>query len=335
MLPVNSTSHRYIAETLLIDGTEVVRLADEAAGAQLLIAPAFGNNAYDFRVHGKPVLWSPYASLAEALTHPTYLGNPFLSPWANRIDGEAYYANGKQYRLNPSLANYRTDGFHQPIHGLLAYTSEWRVVGISRSDSGASASSRLEFWRHPDWMAQFPFAHSITMTYRLQDGAVEVETQVENLSTEPMPVSLGYHPYFRVNDSPRDSWKVRLPVTEHVELSSLLVPTGKRSSVSGTNPRSLAGIQLDDVFTGLVANEAGLPEFVLEGEREKVSVLYGPKYKVAVVYAPPGKDFVCFEPMTGPTNVFNLVHRGLWPELQTIAPGGSWSERFWIRTEGF
>ena len=84
-----------------------------------------------------------------------------------------------------------------------------------------------------------------------------------------------------------------------------------------------------------MAGKDGLPEFVLEGEREKVSVVYGPNYKVAVVYAPPGKDFVCFEPMTGPTNVFNLVHRGLWPEVQTIAPGGSWSESFWIRTEGF
>ncbi|MCX6625985.1 MAG: aldose 1-epimerase [Acidobacteria bacterium] len=282
----------------------MVRLADEVAGAELLIAPAFGNNAYDFRVHGKPVLWSPYSSLAEAITHPTYLGNPFLAPWANRIDGETYYANGKEYRLNPSLGNYRSDGFHQPIHGLLAYSPEWRVVGLSRSDSEACVSSRLEFWRHPGWMAQFPFAHSITMTYRLANGTVEVETVVET-------------------------------VTEHVELSSHLVPTGKRTPMPYRNPQPLAGMQLDDVFTGLVGNAAGLPEFVLEGEHEKVSVLYGPKYKVAVVYAPLGKNFVCFEPMSGPTNVFNLVHRGLWPELQTIAPGGSWSESFWIRTAGF
>ncbi len=335
MLPVTSTSRRYTAETVLIDGKEVIRLTDEDRQARLLIAPAFGNNAYDFRVNGKPVLWSPYGSLAEAITHPTFLGNPFLAPWANRIDGEIYHANGKQYRLNPSLGNYRTDPFHQPIHGLLAYSPEWRVVGLSSSSDGASATSRLEFWRHPDWMAQFPFAHSISMTYRLENGTVEVQTVVENHSTEPIPLSLGYHPYFRVNDCPRDDWKLRIPATESIELSPLLVPTGKCLPMPYVNPQPLHGTHLDDVFTGLVANEGGLPEFVLEGKSEKVTVVYGPRYKVAVVYAPPGREFVCFEPMTAPTNVFNLVYHGLWPELQTVAPGGSWSESFWIRPEGF
>lgn len=335
MLPVTPATRRYFAEIISIDGTDVVRLSDEGARARLLIAPAFGNNAYDFSVNGKPVLWSPYKSLAEAISHPTYLGNPFLAPWANRIDGELYHVNGRQYRLNPLLGNYRSDPFNQPIHGLLAFSPEWRISGLEQSDEGASATSRLEFWRHPGWMAQFPFAHSISMTYRLENGTVEVRTEVENQCSEPMPLSLGYHPYFRVNDCPRDAWKVRIPASESIELSSLLVPTGRRLPMPYANPQPLAVTQLDDVFTGLAGTGGGLPEFVLEGEREKVTVTYGPRYPVAVVYAPPGRDFVCFEPMTAPTNVFNLVYRGLWPELQTIAPGASWSESFWIRPEGF
>jgi aldose 1-epimerase len=335
MLPANTQSPRYVAEKVTADGQGVVRLVDHEAAAQLLIAPGFGNNSYDFRVNGKPVLWSPYASLAEAVAHPTYLGNPFLAPWANRIDGETYYANSRQYRLNPALANYRTDGFHQPIHGLVAYTSAWRLVCLCADENGATATSQLEFWRYPEWMAQFPFAHTLTMTYRLSEGAVEVITQVENLSEEPMPLSLGFHPYFRVNDSERDTWRVHLPVRSHVELSPTLVPTGRLAPSPYARPQSLEGIQLDDVFTGLEANADGLTEFVLEGAAERVRVLFGSQYKVAVVYAPAGKDFVCFEPMTGPTNVFNLAHRGHWPELPTIAPGGTWQESFWIRTEGF
>ena len=40
-------------------------------------------------------------------------------------------------------------------------------------------------------MAQFPFAHTIEMTYRLEDGALEVATAVTNQSAGPMSVAFG------------------------------------------------------------------------------------------------------------------------------------------------
>jgi aldose 1-epimerase len=64
-------------------------------------------------------------------------------------------------------------------------------------------------------------------------------------------------------------------------------------------------------------------------------VTYGPKYTVAVVYAPPGKSFICFEPMSGITDAFNLAHAGVYKELQSIPPGGHWRESFWISPSGF
>jgi galactose mutarotase-like enzyme len=36
-------------------------------------------------------------------------------------------------------------------------------------------------------MKQWPFAHTIDVTYRLQDGTLEVLTKVTNHATEPMP----------------------------------------------------------------------------------------------------------------------------------------------------
>ena len=71
------------------------------------------------------------------------------------------------------------------------------------------------------------------------------------------------------------------------------------------------------------------------GKNEKVSVTYGPKYTVAVVYAPPGRNFICFEPMSGITNAFNLAHAGVYKELQSIPPGGRWRDSFWVSTSGF
>jgi aldose 1-epimerase len=189
--------------------------------------------------------------------------------------------------------------------------------------------SRLEFWRRPEWMAQFPFAHAIDMTYRLSGGALEVRTRIENLSDEAMPLVVGYHPYFAIPQ--RDEWRIHLPAKEHVVLSPKLVPTGERKPMAFSDPLPLRGVRLDDVFTGL---ERGAEFWVEKGSR-RITVVYGPKYTVAVVYAPPGREFVCFEPMTGITNGFNLAHEGKYPELQSIPARGVWEESFWIRTAGY
>jgi hypothetical protein len=39
--------------------------------------------------------------------------------------------------------------------------------------------------------------------------------------------------------------------------------------------------------------------------------------------------------MAGVTNAINLAHKGLYKELASIAPGGSWRESFWVRPRGF
>lgn len=330
LAPLMTQAANYTAERDTFNGHPIVRLRDARHQTEVLISPEKGNNAFSMKVKGHDVMWTP----PEFWTRPTLAGNPLLWPWANRIAGEAYWANGKKYLLNTGLGNVRKDANQNPIHGLLAFTPAWQVKSVVGGEASAAVTSRIEYWRHPDWMAQFPFAHTIEMTYRLQDGVLEVETSIENLSTDFLPLSLGYHPYFQLTDSPRDGWKVHLAARENVELSNLLVPTGATTPNNRPDPYPLQGSQLDNVFTGLVRDNAGNAVFSVTGKAQKLEVLFGAKYPVAVVYAPPGREFICFEPMAGPTNGFNLGHDGKFP-LQTIAPGASWRESFWIRPSGF
>lgn len=333
--PVMSQAANYSAKKMSVDGIEIVRLTDSAHKMEVSIVPSVGNIAYEIKVNGAEILFSPYKSLAELAAKPVLSGNPFLGPWANRIDGEAFWANGKKYLLNPNLNNLRYDPNHNPIHGLVSFTKEWELTAVHADAHGASATSRLEFWRRPEWMAQFPFAHTIEMTYRLADGKLEVRTAIENLSTEPMPLVIGFHTYYQIPGVPRDQWQVRVPVTKHVELSKLVIPTGEMKPMDMADPFRLAGKQLDDVFTGLKRGEDGRAHFLLEGDGKKISVLYGPGYPVAVVYAPPGKEFLCFEPMTGITDGFNLAHSGLYKDLQSIPARQTWTGSFWIEPSGF
>ncbi len=335
LFPLMSTAANYSARTEVVEGIEVVRLTDAAHHAAVSVAPSIGNIAYEFQVNGKNVFWLPSESLAALKAKPMLCGNPFLAPWANRLDQDAFFANGKKFRLNPDLGNFRRDPNQKPIHGLLAFSSAWKIAAMDADSDSARVTSRLEFWKHPELMAQFPFAHTIEMTYRLRDGVLEVETVLDNHSTEPMPVGIGFHPYFQLHDAPRDQWKVHLAARDHLALSKELIPTGERKPVEFPDPVSLSGTQLDDVFSGLVRDGSGRATFSVQGVREKISVIYGEKYTVAVVYAPPGRNFICFEPMSAVTDAFNLAQAGVYKELQSIPPGGQWRESYWIAPSGW
>ncbi len=330
----------YTAASASVDGIEVVTLRD-ADGATLSIAPKLGNLAFEYICNGKNALWFPYESIGAYVAEPDFCGIPFLAPWANRLDEHAFYAHGVRHELDRRLGNYLLDQDGQPIHGLLSSSPHWNVIDLRAGRDSASVVSRLDFGLHPDLMAQFPFSHRITIKYELKDRRLRVETVLENQSDLPMPVSVGFHPYFQLHDLPRDDWRLRLPAHRVWNLNARFTPTGNTSPISEVFPRHesllLRDQFLDHVFGDLVPTDCGTSGFKVTGRDESITVRYGQAYPVAVVYAPTGENrsFVCFEPMTGITNAFNLAHRGLYDALPTVAPGQSWRGSFEVIARGF
>ena len=325
----------YSVASTLEDGIPVVRLTDAAHGVEVAIAPTIGNIAFEMKVKGKNIFWTPFKTLSEFKEKPALCGNPLLAPWANRLSRDGFSFGSRDYSLNPAIGNIRRDGNGHPIHGLLIFSPLWEVVEQTADGQQALVRSRLEYWRYPELMEQFPFAHTLEMTYRLSNGTLEVETVLNNHSSTEMPVSIGYHPYFQLHDAPRDDWKVTLAAKAKYELSAELIPTGVTAPLTLRNPVELSGTQLDDVFGSLTRGSNGRADFSVRGKSQSITVSYGPKYPVAVVYAPPGRGFICFEPMTAVTDAINLSHAGKYKDLQSIPPGGVWKESFWISTSGF
>jgi aldose 1-epimerase len=315
---------------------DIIRLEDARSQTVVSVMPSRGNNAFEMKVKGNNVLQFPFASAAEFKSRGSFSGIPFLAPWANRLDEMAFYANGKKYELNAGLGNVRGP---IPMHGFLA-TAPWEVVEAKADQEAAWATSRIEFYRQPDWMAQFPFAHTIEMTYRLKDGTLEVAVKLNNLSAAPMPVAIGFHPYFQVNDAPRDDWTFSVGAKTHW-IATRNIPTGETEPIEKVIPSptgaSLKGMKLDEVFGDLIRDASGKATMWVRGKSEKVEVVFGPKYHAAVVWFPAGsgQDFICFEPMAGITDAMNLAQKGLYKDLQYIPPGQSWQESFWIKPSGF
>lgn len=353
---------------------DVVQLQDRTAQTVVSVLTSAGNFAYEMKVKGQDVLRFPFATIADYKAKPGGMyGIPLLAPWANRLDEPAFYANGQRYAFDMELGNVRGA---IPMHGFMSRTDQWQVVEVRSDAKAAWVTSRLETFRQPSWMKQWPFAHTIEMTYRLEDGVLEVRTKVTNHAAEPMPVALGYHPYYQLTDSPREEWIVTVPARTRWLLSSQKLPTGETESTETFFPGfrgALKDYNLDDVFGDLVRDAQGRATATVKGRSQQLDIAQGPNYRALVIYSPnpsntgrgsqipppnpnappaapraraggpgPGtpsaqsaSNFICFEPMAGITNAVNLAHKGVYKELQYIAPGGVWQESFWIRPSGF
>jgi len=344
--PVAALAQPYSAKQV----GDVVHLEDRRTETTVSILPSVGDVAFEMKVKGQNILHWPFASVAEFKARPDYSGIPFLAPWANRLDEQAFYANGKRHAFDMGLGNV-TGAI--PIHGFLIWNDQWRVVEVKADRDSAWVTSRLEFYRNPQWMKQFPFAHTIEITHRLHEGVLQVTTRVENLSTEPMPLSIGFHPYFRLTDSTRDEWTISVGARTQWLLAQNLIPTGETRPIEQflPDPRhaALKDFDLDHVFGDLVRDADGRAVMTVKGKSQQIDVLLVPNYRSIVIYAPKpspsasgrggqspdSRNFICFEPMVGITDAMNLAQKGLYKELQSIPPGGSWQESFWVRPKGF
>ena len=180
-------------------------------------------------------------------------------------------------------------------------------------------------------MANWPFAHEYEMTYRLAAGELETSIAVKNVSSEPMPLVVGFHPYFTIPGVPRAEYVAHIPARSAVLVDDHMCATGELRPNSLPDPTPLASHVFDDGFTDLIRERDGQTLFWVEGGGRRVEVSFGPKWQVGVVYAPSGQDLICFEPMAALTNGVNLAAEGKYAALQTVDPGGVWSDSFRVR----
>lgn len=315
---------------------DVVTLQDTRSQTAVSVDVAVGNIGFELKVKGQNVLYWPFTSVEDFKMKPTMSGIPFLAPFANRLDETAFYSNGRKYAFDMTLGNVRGP---IPIHGFVTTTDQWHVVEVKADSRSAWVTSRLEFARQPMWMKQWPFAHTIEMTYRLQDGVLEVQTLIVNHSADAMPVAVGFHPYYKLTDSPRDEWTLSVGARRHWRLAENKVPTGETEPIEKVFPNpqavSLRAADLDDDFDDLVRDPQGRATMSIAGKVQRLAFVLGPNYRSVVIWAPKDRDFICVEPMAGMTNAINMAHKGQYKELQTIAPGGKWQESFWVRPTGF
>jgi galactose mutarotase-like enzyme len=306
-----------------VAGLDGIVLVARERDLRVAFAPGAGMVGYSLVDRGEELLGQRGGMQAYREKGSSF-GIPLLHPWANRLAGTAYAAGGREVELDASRSPVHLDGNGLPIHGLVAASPYWEVVGRTPGDGLAAMAARLDFGAHEELSAAFPYPHELHVQAELVEDTLTVATILLATADVPVPVSFGWHPYFRLPDVPRADWLVELPVRERAVLDSLGLPTGEVEPVE-IEPGPLGSRTYDDHYVGLPAPTT----FAVEGGGRRIEVEFGQGYPCAQVYAPLGVEaepYVCFEPMTAPVN--SLVSGD---GLNFVAPGGSFRAEFRVR----
>jgi aldose 1-epimerase len=301
-----------------LDGETAVRLAAGELEASFL--PRLGLLGASLRHRGEELLALPGGVDGYRGGHVT--GLPLLAPWANRLPGRHYRAAGTEVSLEG--LELQTDPGGLPIHGTLTAHPGWRLERLAAEPDRAVLEASFDYGALPELLAAFPFPHRLTVTATLSPEGLEVATALAASGDRPVPVAFGWHPYLRLPGAPRAAWRLLLPLRRHLELDDRGLPTG-RSAAEPAEADPVGERTYDDLYA-LGADPAGR-RLGLEAAGRRLLVGYGAGYDHAQVFAPPGTEFVCLEPMTGPTAA---LAAGTTP---LVAPGERFTATFSIRVE--
>ncbi len=220
---------------------------------------------------------------------------PLLYPWANRLDRHEYTFGSDRVAITPGSVHTDRNGL--PIHGTL-HARPFEII-----DSKPNSLTAGFVFDAPELLASFPFPHDLAVHAEIapETATLRITTTVCNRGRKPMPISFGWHPFFRLGSTPRSSWELRIPECEQHELDALLIPTGRLARLDASQA-PIGDRTYDDHFS-LGADRT----FTLADHDQRITITFDEHYPHSQIYLPGPDasltgDFVCIEPMTAISN---------------------------------
>jgi aldose 1-epimerase len=306
--------------------TPASRPAPLPAGAQYSLAYGeqrarivqVGAAIHEYRVGTRDVL----LRFGEQETSFGYSGAVLL-PWPNRIAHGRYDFDGISHQ-----APINEPEHDAALHGFSAWLP-WDLIE-HKSDRVVLALSLRP-------VPGYPFFLDAVVEYRLDGDGLAVRTTVSNPGRAACPVALGFHPYAAAApSSTADECTLQLDAEKHLLLDEQLIPVASEAVDEGSHDfrtaRPLAGVVLDDAFTGALPDEGGRSWARLSGsDGRTVAVWADEAFGYWQVYTgdrlrpPRTRRAVALEPMTAAPNAFRSGDG-----LLRLEPGESASGRWGV-----
>lgn len=277
------------------DGAEPATLDLDAPGAHAVVDLAHGGRLASLVVNGRELL------VTEGVGRMAWGSFP-MAPFAGRVRDGRFTFRGERYQLP----------IHLPPHAIHGTVLDRTWHRLDERSIGTDLG--------PDW----PFAGRAIQRFDLQAGRLDFRLEIH--ADEPMPASIGWHPWFRRRlaavdgEGVADAATSTPPVELDLDAGSMYV----RDAVGITTLDRVAPVPgpWDDCFADLrrapVLRWPGFLELTIESD-----------CRDWVVYTAP-TDALCVEPQSAPPDALNLAPAIVEPGRPLIA-GMTWS---WRSPEG-
>jgi galactose mutarotase-like enzyme len=254
---------------VIMEKTILIQNEDRSIKAEIL--PDYGGMVVRLQVDGHDVLYFDETGITDSPL--TSGGIPVLFPFAGKTKNDTYEIGGKK--------------FYMPMHGLVKNRS-FAIKDLS--------GSSITLWIKEDetiLSRNYPFFHTLEITYQIKKDTLVITARVENHSQQPMPHAIGWHPYFKASDGKQ------IKLTHYMEIHYDYVHLKDFEA-----PESIElNKDWDDVFCQPQRGEYSLVN-TLDGY--KVRCIMDKAYRTIVVYTgKPGS--VCVEPWCG---IPDSIHNG-------------------------
>ena len=278
-------------------GKKVITL--QAGGYSAWVLPEMGGQLIGLSKGGVKALHEP-ANIEEFEKGTTSYGLPILFP-PNRIDGGRFEVEGKVYQFPLNEAK-RGNSLHGFLHKRPWNVDEVRDDYIKMSFTGNEDT---------DFYSIFPVQFVVTQEYQLDEKGLTQTVTVTNPEGDPLPLGLGYHSAFNVDEDSR----VLLSVGQRIEVDERMLPNGVVRDLNeaeaalregGLDPMAWP---MDDHYTAedLEINEELFHGAVIYRKGAVVTYEVDPFYRHWMVWNCNQKGgFICLEPQNWRINAPNL-----------------------------
>lgn len=258
-----------------------VRIENETQTAYVEALPHRGGIVIRWNINGQEIFYLD----EERLLDPALSvrgGNPILFPICGNLPNNTYTVGDQTYELVQ--------------HGF-ARNLPWAVVNHTATSLEVALEST------PETLAVYPFEFLFKIIYTLRGETLEVRSHVTNRSTQTMPFSLGFHPYFAVAN--KSNLTFDLPATQKDDNVA-------KQTLPFTGEVDLNVPELDIALFPVTAQTSAM-----KGDRT-IELTCDKIFTTLVVWTVEGKPFVCLEPWTSQRNALNT---GV--DLTHLEPGAS------------
>jgi len=216
-------------------------------------------------------------------------GNFCLVPFSNRIKNSKFNFNQLELKLaknDPPNA----------IHGH-AYLGKWNILKKTES-------SAVIVYKHLANKFGWPWSYETFQTITLDGNNIVFELDILNTSNNPMPFGFGIHPYFNFDD------KVKLKFyAEREWLGSPEEFPIKTKTVENNFDYKKGSELWKKQKTICYENFKEEIEIFWVSNRKKVKIKTDKIFKHLIIHVPEHARYFCVEPVSHPTDGFNLAYK--------------------------